>query len=404
MNTDRHSGRRWFYLALGDVVLLFSGIIYAWSILKAPLAVAFGWSAAQLSVNYTLTMSFFCLGGIAGSAIGRRTGPRWVMALAAVLACGGLTAAARITGSSIAALYLSYGVCCSLGIGMAYNAILATVCAWFPGRVGLSSGCLMMGFGASTLVVGSAAEVMISAPGWGWRMAYTVLGAALGVMLLLAALLLRRPAEGGQPSAQSAPAGAGRTPGQMLRTPSFWLSFFYVMLLAAAGSTVIAFARDISLSVGMGAPLAAALVGILSVCNGLGRVITGAAIDAFGEKRVMLTANFVTIGAVILLLAAVRQGSAPLCAAGLCLTGLAFGANPSLSATLVAAFYGPRYYSANLSLMGLNLLGTAGMASAAGVILTAAGSYAAPLTLLLGLALVGLALDLLLWRVRKREN
>ena len=396
--------RRWFYLALGVVVLLFSGIIYAWSILKAPLAESFGWSAAQLSVNYTLTMSFFCLGGIAGSAIGRRIGPRWVIALAAVLACGGLTAAARITGGSIAALYLSYGVCSSLGIGMAYNAILSTVCAWFPDRVGLSSGCLMMGFGASTLVVGSAADAMISAPGWGWRMAYTVLGAALGVMLLLAAVLLRRPPEVQRPAGDSRADPGGCTPGQMLRTPSFWLCFFYVMLLAAAGSTVIAFARDIALSVGAGTALAAALVGALSICNGLGRVITGAAIDAFGEKRVMLTANFVTIAAVGLLLAAVAGDSVPLCVAGLCLTGFSYGANPSLSSTLTADFYGPRYYSSNLSFMGLNLLGTAWIASAAGALLTAAGSYAAPLTLLLGLALLGLALDLLLWWVRKRKN
>lgn len=386
--------KRWGYLALGVFALLFSGIIYAWSILKAPLAESFGWSEAQLSVNYTLTMSFFCLGGIAGSVIGRRTGPRWVLVLGAVLACGGLTAASRITGTSIAALYAAYGVCCSLGIGMAYNTILSTVCAWFPDRVGLSSGCLMMGFGASTLVVGSAADAMISAQGWGWR-------TALGGVLLLAALFLRRPPEPAAGAARRAETGS--TPGQMLRTPSFWLCFFYVMLLAAAGSTVIAFARDIFLAVGAGAGAAAALVGALSVCNGLGRILSGAAIDAFGGKRVMLSANLAALAALALLLAALAKGSAGLCVAGLCLTGLAYGANPSLSSTLIAAFFGPGYYSANLSLMGLNLLGTAGIASAAGALLAASGGYVVPLLLLVGLALAGLVLNLVLWSVRKEK-
>lgn len=57
---------RWICLAIGVIVLLFDGIIYAWSILKVPLAAEFGWTIDELAINYTLTMSFFCLGGIAG--------------------------------------------------------------------------------------------------------------------------------------------------------------------------------------------------------------------------------------------------------------------------------------------------------------------------------------------------
>ena len=52
---------RWPYLLLGMVTLLFAGIIYAWSILKAPLGTEFGWSAADLALNFTLTMCCFCL-------------------------------------------------------------------------------------------------------------------------------------------------------------------------------------------------------------------------------------------------------------------------------------------------------------------------------------------------------
>ena len=47
---------RWLYLVVGVIALLFAGILYAWSILKAPLAAEFGWSAADLALNFTLTM------------------------------------------------------------------------------------------------------------------------------------------------------------------------------------------------------------------------------------------------------------------------------------------------------------------------------------------------------------
>lgn len=67
---------RWLYLVVGVIALLFAGILYAWSILKAPLAAEFGWSAADLALNFTLTMCFFCLGGMAGGLLAKRLGTR----------------------------------------------------------------------------------------------------------------------------------------------------------------------------------------------------------------------------------------------------------------------------------------------------------------------------------------
>ena len=51
---------RWPFLAVGVVSMLFAGIIYAWSILKAPLAEAFIRSVSQLALNFIPTMRFFC--------------------------------------------------------------------------------------------------------------------------------------------------------------------------------------------------------------------------------------------------------------------------------------------------------------------------------------------------------
>ena len=57
---------RFFYLAVGVVAMLFAGVLYAWSILKSPLAADFGWGASELALNFTLAMSFFCIGGLLG--------------------------------------------------------------------------------------------------------------------------------------------------------------------------------------------------------------------------------------------------------------------------------------------------------------------------------------------------
>ena len=65
---------RWFVLSVSVIAMLFAGIIYAWSILKVPFSEEFGWTAEQLSLNFTLTMCFFCLGGLLGSFLSKKIG------------------------------------------------------------------------------------------------------------------------------------------------------------------------------------------------------------------------------------------------------------------------------------------------------------------------------------------
>ena len=49
-----HLSLRWLYLVLCTVALSLAGVIYAWSILKAPLAEAFGWQDTALALNFSI--------------------------------------------------------------------------------------------------------------------------------------------------------------------------------------------------------------------------------------------------------------------------------------------------------------------------------------------------------------
>ena len=280
------TGKRWFYLVLGTVSLLFAGIIYAWSILKAPLAEEFGWTASQLSLNYTLTMSFFCLGCILCGLMVKKIGFKLSLIISAVLSTLGFFLTGCTKGN-VAVLFLSYGVLSGLGIGIAYNAVISTVGAWFPDKKGLCSGILMMGFGASALILGSLADALIATPTFGWRLTFQTLGLALGIVLLTAGLLLKRPEVEQVPATAAGSSGSVRdvNTAEMLRSGSFWMAFFCLSFLSAVGNTVISTAKDISLSVGTSAVLSTMLVGLLSVCNGLGRMITGALFDRAGRNH-----------------------------------------------------------------------------------------------------------------------
>lgn len=393
---------RWPYLVVGVVAMLFAGIIYGWSILKAPLAAAFGWSASDLALNFTLTMCFFCLGGVVGGLLAKRIGPKITVIIAAVLACAGFLLTGRLSGERVVTLYLTYGLMGGLGIGMSYNVIISATNAWFPDKKGTCSGALMMGFGASALVLGNVAGALIENPAVGWRSTFTLLGLALGVVLVIAGLIVRNPPAGAalpQPKAKQSAKGEDfgardYTPGEMARRFTFWRAFVCIIFLAAVGNTVISFARDLSLSVGASAALSTTLVGVLSVCNGLGRILTGALFDLLGRRRTMLLANLVAIVAAGLTLLSVQVGSVPLCVVGLCVTGISYGACPTISSAFTSAFYGTRHFPINFSIMNFNLMGASFMATAASVLLTSTGGYVAPFLLLLALSVVALALNL----------
>ena len=399
--TEKAVSKRWIYLAVGVIAMLFAGVLYAWSILKAPLVSEFGWKASQLALNFTLAMSFFCIGGLLGARISKSAGHRVALMLAGGLSLAGFALTAALKNASVLMLYGTYGVLAGLGIGISYNVIIATVSAWFPDKKGLCSGCLMMGFGASALILGNGADTLFKSA-VGWRVTYVLLGAAICLVLVVAGLLLCKPdADTVLPQPKAAKATGGEnferqdfTSRRMLGRPSFWMAFFSISFLAAVGSSVISFAKDLALSVDAPESLAVSLVGVLSVCNGLGRILTGAVFDAIGRRKTMLCANILTIGAATVTLVAVSVGSLPMCIAGLCLTGMSYGACPTITAAFTSSFFGMKYFSTNMAFMTFTVMGGSLIATVSYKVLEVTGGYAATFAMLLALTFVALVLNI----------
>ena len=401
MMSDRSSlSRRWLMLAVAVVSMLFAGMIYAWSILKVPFAEELGWGVSQLSLNFTLTMCFFCIGGLLGSRLSRRIGVKATVISAGVLAGAGLALSGCLTGESVVLLYVTYSFMAGLGIGIAYNVVISTVNAWFPDKKGLCSGCLMMGFGASTLLLGNLASVLFEST-LGWRMTFALLGGALCAALILVSLVLRRPgADVVFPAPKKTVGRRGEdfevkdmTTSDMVKRFTFWRAFLCLVFMTAVGNAVISFARDLAISVGAQAGLATTLVGVLAVCNGLGRILTGAVFDALGRRFTMLAANILTIIAAGVTLLAVSVHSLPLCIVGLCLSGISYGTSPTMSSAFTSAFYGQRYFASNFGVTNCNLMGAAAIATVCNSLMASSGGYTVPFILLLVLAVAALGLN-----------
>lgn len=396
---------RWMCLAVGVIAMLFAGVLYAWSILKAPLSTEFGWGPSELALNFTLAMTFFCIGGLLGAKISGRAGHRVALIAAGVLAAVGFVLTGMLRDSSVVMLYITYGVLAGIGIGIAYNVTIATVSAWFPDKKGLCSGCLMMGFGASALVLGNAADALFKSS-LGWRTTYMILGGVICVVLVLTSILLRKPsADTVLPQPKTAKSAGAEdferkdyTSLQMLGRASFWMAFICISFLAAVGSSVISFAKDLALSVDAPESLAVSLVGVLSVCNGIGRILTGAVFDTIGRRKTMICANILTIGAAAVVLLAVSIGSLPLCIVGLCLTGMSYGACPTITAAFTSSFFGMKHFSTNMALMTFTVMGGSLIATMSNKVLEVTGGYNGAFVMLLALTFVALILNIFIRR------
>jgi OFA family oxalate/formate antiporter-like MFS transporter len=345
----QNKGKKYLHLAAGTVIMLFLGLIYAWSIFRAPFgAIYTDWTLSQLSLTFTISMIFFCIGGLAGGKLLTRLKSNVIVLISAAALCLGFFLCSRLNPNepqaSLVMLYIFYGVLCGFGVGVGYNAVISAVMKWFPGREGFASGVLLMGFGLGGLLLGSIVSSLVSSVGLFQAFLYLAIGAA--VVLVAGSFFVRMP--DAPMAAAKGRQGGGRdySPAEMLKTPVFWLFFVWNVVISASGFLVINSAAVIAAA--FGAP---AVLGLLvSVFNGAGRITFGSMIDKIGRTKALYASSAIMLIAGACLYFGAVTGNVILIFAGLLLVGLSFGSSPAMSSQVVNSFFGPKNYPVNLSL------------------------------------------------------
>lgn len=389
----REMKKRWLYLITGVILLLFLGLIYAWSVFRVPLAKEFGWTDAQLSVTFSVSMMMFCLGGLISGIINRKSRVRLTMILCALFLAAGFLGASNI--HTLTGIYLTYGGLCGFGVGLGYNAVISTVVKWFPDKQGLISGITLMGFGFGGMLLGTAGAALISS--LGWRMTFRMFGAVFAVIMIVGALVLKPAGEEflhqlSVTGTRADHAVEEINAAQMIRRKNFWLYFLWAIILSAAGLSIInssaVYAQQV-LHIGLTA--AAAIAGVVSVFNGIGRVIFGQIFDLKGYRVTMVSVCAVTAAAAVMLMLSWKIGSSPVLILAFVIMGLAYGGVTPTNSAFAAHFFGKQNYALNFSIVNLNLI----IASYLGPMI-GSGSYMRTFTVILLFSAAALILTLLI--------
>src|SRR6266568_5816688 len=186
---------RWIIAVAGVLMQIALGAVYAWSVFRIPLTRDYGWTVSQVTRAFELAILVLGFAAFVGGLWMKRSGPRPVLLLAAVLY--GLGTILAGLSHNLAMLYLTYGVVGGAGLGLGYIVPVATLIRWFPDKRGMITGIAVAGFGAGALITAPIAERLIAAVGVSGT--FAVLGIAYLVAVVVPALFMRDPPAGYRP-------------------------------------------------------------------------------------------------------------------------------------------------------------------------------------------------------------
>jgi MFS transporter, OFA family, oxalate/formate antiporter len=350
---------RWLQLTIGVVCMaMIANLQYGWTYFVGPMAKAHSWEIGSIQIAFSIFVALETwltpLQGWIVDTLGPQRGPKLMVAAGGIFVALGWLVNAR--AESLEMVYLG-AVISGVGAGGIYATCVGNAVKWFPDRRGLAVGITAAGFGAGAAVTVIPIQMMIASIGYADTFFWFALGQ--GGTIFVLAWLLRSPMPGEVASGSAIKvlqSKTSSTPGQMLRSPVFWLLYLMFVLVSASGLMVAAqialIAKDYGVAqtvVLFGATTLIVSGVIDNLANGGARPFFGWVSDQIGREYTMAIA-FTAGGLAYWLLG--TAGTTPwtfvVCAALIFFT---WGEIFSLFPSTCTDMFGPKYATTNTSLL-----------------------------------------------------
>ncbi|MCP4722196.1 MAG: OFA family MFS transporter, partial [Desulfobacteraceae bacterium] len=224
------------------------GILYTWSIFKMSIKESiesgdgiFNWSISSLNDPYAVCCLVFAFAMIFAGRLQDRLSPRITAVIGGILTGSGLILISFST--SWISWILGFGILMGMGLGFGYASATPPAIKWFPpAKTGMIAGIVVAGFGLASVYIAPLGIFLIAK--FGLSQAMLIFGVAFLVIVSALAQFLVNPPEGyvhpDAPKVANTLAGAADyTPGEMMKTNTFYKLWIIFCVASGAGLMII---------------------------------------------------------------------------------------------------------------------------------------------------------------------
>jgi OFA family oxalate/formate antiporter-like MFS transporter len=281
---------RWLIAVSAVGIHISIGSVYAWSVLTKPIMQELGVSLQAVQWTFSFAILFL---GLSAAFLGNfveKHGPKISGLFAAAFFCIGLCGTGlAVMLKSLPLLYLFYGVIGGIGLGTGYITPVSTLVKWFPEKRGFATGIAIMGFGFASLIAGPVIQMLIARFGLIWT--FEILGLSYMLIMVPSALYLGAP--------KDAPALIAQAEGccpltgvpqlsaaEAVKTWQFYALWWMLFTNITCGIGLLSVISPMAQEVVKMSPLAAAaMVGVVGLVNGGGRIAWASVSDYLGRSN-----------------------------------------------------------------------------------------------------------------------
>jgi MFS transporter, OFA family, oxalate/formate antiporter len=364
-------------------MIMIANLQYGWTLFVNPLKDAHNWDLAAIQLAFSIFIALETwltpIEGWIVDVLGPHRGPKTMVAFGGIMVAIGWVI--NSVADTLTMLYLG-AVIGGIGGGAVYATSVGHAVKWFPDRRGLAVGLTAAGYGAGAALTVKPIEYVIDNNGY--QAAFLWFGLFQGVVVFILAWLLRAPAPGEIPTTAAPKVQQSKRsyePGEVLKTPVFWLLYVMFVMVSASGLMATAQVKPIAIDFnvantvvlfGTTTTITLALT-VDNVANGSARPLFGWISDNIGREYTMVIA-FALGGISYWLLGSL--GTAPWAfVVFAALIFLTWGEIFSLFPSTCTDTFGPKFATVNLSMLYTAKGASAFFAPVANLIKDATGTW-----------------------------
>jgi MFS family permease len=346
---------RWVIVAAGGLLgCIAMGAMFSLPVFLRPMAQDTGWSVTGISAAMTLAFLAMGVASLGWGGLSDRYGTRPVVLGGSVVLAASLALASQ--ASSLGEFQGVFGLLVGGAMAAIFAPMMACVTGWFDTQRSLAVSLVSAGMGMAPMTMAPLAGWLVEAHGW--RSAMLAIAGIVAVLMIPAALLVRRP-----PALAGGTAGGAEGDGppdmsvaQAVRSRPFVLLMAANFFCCATHSGPIFHTVSYAMTCGISTIAAVSIYSVEGLAGMFGRLGFGLAGDRFGARRVLVFGLLAQALAVLAYVSVSRLGGFYAVAS---VTGFIYAGTMPLYAVLIRENF-------PLSMMG-TLIGASAMAGSLGM-------------------------------------